>query len=44
MLRLHFTDADLAKVRVAPGPDPLWETVLGVQLLSRHGPRSFAEW
>ncbi|MFE7105324.1 winged helix-turn-helix domain-containing protein [Streptomyces sp. NPDC057575] len=44
MLRLHFTDADLAKVWVAPGPDPLWETVLGVQLLSRHGPRSFAEW
>ncbi|MFI6723265.1 winged helix-turn-helix domain-containing protein [Streptomyces sp. R-74717] len=44
MLRLHFTDADLAKVWVASGPDPLWETVLGVQLLSRHGPRSFGEW
>ncbi|MFI9624576.1 ArsR/SmtB family transcription factor [Streptomyces sp. NPDC052042] len=44
MLRVHFTDADLAKVRVAPGPDPLWETVLGVQLLSQRAPRSFGEW
>ncbi|MGW1841617.1 winged helix-turn-helix domain-containing protein [Streptomyces sp. NPDC001966] len=44
MLRFHFTDADLARVRVAPGPDPFWETVLGVQLLSRPGPRSFGEW
>ncbi|MGW1654066.1 winged helix-turn-helix domain-containing protein [Streptomyces atratus] len=44
MLRLHFTDADLAKVRVAAGPDPLWETVLAVQLLSQTGPRSFKEW
>ncbi|MFF4078406.1 ArsR/SmtB family transcription factor [Streptomyces sp. NPDC001777] len=44
VLRLHFTDADLAKIWVAPGPDPLWETVLGVQLMCRNGPRSFGEW
>jgi len=28
MLRIHFTGEDLAKVRLASRPDPLWETVL----------------
>jgi DNA-binding transcriptional ArsR family regulator len=33
MLRIHFTDADLARVQVATRPDPLWETVLGLHQL-----------
>ena len=33
MLRLHFTAGDLARTRVADGPDPLWETVLSLQRL-----------
>lgn len=28
MLRIHFTGEDLARVRLAGNPDPLWETVL----------------
>ncbi len=28
MLRIHFTAEDLARVRLATGPDPLWETVM----------------
>lgn len=28
MLRVHFTAADLGRVRLAPGPDRLWETVM----------------
>ncbi len=28
MLRIHFTGEDLARVRLASQPDPLWETVL----------------
>ena len=30
MLRVHFTGQDLARVRVAARPDPLWETVLSL--------------
>ncbi|MFW6694470.1 helix-turn-helix domain-containing protein [Streptomyces sp. MAR4 CNX-425] len=37
MLRVHFTAADLARTRVADGPDPLWETVLSVHQLSEQG-------
>ncbi|MES9511671.1 hypothetical protein ABWJ92_35620 [Streptomyces sp. NPDC000609] len=37
MLRVHFTDADLAAVHVALRPDPLWETVLGLQQLTHPG-------
>ncbi|NGO72456.1 ArsR/SmtB family transcription factor [Streptomyces boncukensis] len=33
MLRLHFTAADLARTRVADGPDLLWETVLSLHRL-----------
>jgi DNA-binding transcriptional ArsR family regulator len=30
LLRIHFTPADLTKVRIASQPDPLWETVLSL--------------
>lgn len=33
MLRVHFTGGDLARTRVADGPDPLWETVLSLHRL-----------
>jgi DNA-binding transcriptional ArsR family regulator len=33
VLRIHFQDTDLARVRVAKAPDPLWETVLGIYRL-----------
>ncbi len=46
MLRVHFTDADLALVRVARGPDPLWETVLALYRLAEpDGPAPvFGRW
>ncbi|UUV30840.1 helix-turn-helix domain-containing protein [Amycolatopsis roodepoortensis] len=44
MLRIHFTDRDLARVRVAAAPDPLWETVLAMQKLTLDGIPAFARW
>ncbi|WP_405683519.1 winged helix-turn-helix domain-containing protein [Streptomyces sp. NBC_01387] len=46
MLNIHFTDADLAHVCVADRPDPLWETVLGIQQLTGPArvPPIFAPW
>ncbi|MGV9316584.1 ArsR/SmtB family transcription factor [Streptomyces sp. NPDC003691] len=45
MLRIHFTEADLARTRRASGPDPLWETVLSLhRLQTRQGRWAFAEW
>ncbi|WP_419994106.1 winged helix-turn-helix domain-containing protein [Streptomyces boninensis] len=38
MLRVHFTAGDLARTRIADGPDPLWETVLSVQQLGERRP------
>ncbi|MFF9396200.1 ArsR/SmtB family transcription factor [Streptomyces griseoluteus] len=47
MLRIHFTDQDLPRVRVATGADPMWETLLAAQQLapaSRGGNREFGGW
>ncbi|WP_055699367.1 helix-turn-helix domain-containing protein [Streptomyces silaceus] len=45
MLRVYFTSEDLARVRVAPGPDHLWEISNSVQTLQRSdGARVFGEW
>ncbi|NUT33943.1 MAG: winged helix-turn-helix transcriptional regulator [Hamadaea sp.] len=33
MLRVHFTAADLARVRIAAEPDPLWELALSMHVL-----------
>ncbi|MCF3131724.1 helix-turn-helix domain-containing protein [Streptomyces olivochromogenes] len=45
MLRLHFTRDDLVRASVAPGPDVLWELVLGATLLGGHQGRAvFDPW
>jgi len=45
MLRVHFTADDLARVRLAPGIDPLWELLLSVHLLAGpDGPVAFGDW
>ncbi|MFC4496620.1 ArsR/SmtB family transcription factor [Streptomyces ovatisporus] len=45
MLRVHFTSEDIARVRVAAAPDPLWEITNSFQILiTRGAPPVFAEW
>ncbi|MFD4689574.1 ArsR/SmtB family transcription factor [Streptomyces sp. NPDC058463] len=45
MLRVYFTSEDLARVRVAPGPDFLWEISNSVQTLQRRdGESVFGAW
>lgn len=43
MLRIHFTDEDLARTVVAPTADPLWELVLSRFRLDEHNP-AFHSW
>ncbi|PQM21748.1 ArsR family transcriptional regulator [Streptomyces xinghaiensis] len=46
MLRIRFTGEDLARTHVSTGPDPLWETILGMQQLVSGGRGSlgFRDW
>lgn len=45
MLRIHFTPEDLTRVRVAQGPDFLWEITNSVQTLQRtDGEWVFGAW
>jgi DNA-binding transcriptional ArsR family regulator len=45
MLRIHFTDADLARTRVAAAPDPLWEICASLhRFQSRQGRWAYADW
>ena len=45
MLRIHFTPEDLARVRGASRPDPLWEIALSLHRLQTPlGRWAFAEW
>lgn len=45
MLRFIFGPEDLARVRFAPGPDPLWETLLSAHLVHElDGTRVFGPW
>ena len=45
MLRFHFTSDDLARVRIAPGPDPMWETLLSAHVVNqRSGANLFGPW
>ncbi|MGI5376855.1 ArsR/SmtB family transcription factor [Streptomyces sp. CA-251387] len=45
MLRVHFTADDLARVRVAAAPDPLWEIATSFQaLIGADAPLLFEEW
>ncbi|MFD4644419.1 ArsR family transcriptional regulator [Lentzea sp. NPDC058436] len=45
MLRVHFTAEDLARVRVAAGPDPMWEILLSLHVLrQRSATPVFGTW
>ncbi|MGW3291873.1 ArsR family transcriptional regulator [Streptomyces sp. NPDC001002] len=45
MLKFHFTDADLARIRVASGPHPMWEVLLSLHLLAGcEGAVVFGPW
>lgn len=45
MLRVHFTDADLGRTRVAAAPDPLWEICASLhRFQTRHGRWAYADW
>ncbi|GAA3884026.1 winged helix-turn-helix domain-containing protein [Streptomyces lacrimifluminis] len=45
MLRIHFTDADLARVQVATRPDPFWEICFSLRRFeSRRGLWAYAGW
>ena len=45
MLRFHFTSDDLARVRIAPGPDPMWEVLLSAHVVNqRPGSVLFGPW
>ncbi|WP_282693177.1 helix-turn-helix domain-containing protein [Streptomyces sp. CC208A] len=45
MLRIHFTDADLMRTRIAAAPDPLWEICMSLhRLQTRQGRWAHADW
>jgi DNA-binding transcriptional ArsR family regulator len=45
MLRIHFSDGDLARTRVAAAPDPVWEIAASLhRLQSRKGRWAYAGW
>jgi DNA-binding transcriptional ArsR family regulator len=45
MLRIFFTSDDIARTRLATGPDPLWETVLSVHILrTQRADHLHGEW
>ncbi|WP_189788791.1 helix-turn-helix domain-containing protein [Streptomyces capitiformicae] len=45
MLRIHFSDTDLARTRIAAAPDPLWEVASSLhRLQSRRGRWAYAGW
>ncbi|MFF0724426.1 ArsR family transcriptional regulator [Streptomyces sp. NPDC004134] len=45
MLRIHFTDVDLARTRLAPAPDPMFEIAASLhRLQSRGGRWAYAGW
>ncbi|KUN99044.1 ArsR/SmtB family transcription factor [Streptomyces caeruleatus] len=45
MLRIHFTEVDLARTTLAVDPDPLWEIAASLhRLQTRRGRWAFAQW
>jgi len=45
VLRIHFSGDDLARTRIAPSVDPLWELVLAVHMLrGQRGDLLFTDW
>ena len=44
-LRIHFTDDDLTRIRLAQAPDPLWEALQSMHMLqTRDGWAVFGRW
>ncbi|WP_329335592.1 helix-turn-helix domain-containing protein [Streptomyces sp. NBC_00663] len=45
MLRVHFSDADLARTRLCTDSDPLWDIAISLhRLQTRQGRWAYAEW
>lgn len=44
MFRIHFTQADLLRTRLAREPDPMWEVVLSLHTLQTPGNGVFTPW
>lgn len=45
MLRIHFSNEDIARTRIAPAPDPFWELVSSIHMLrGQPGDLLFTEW
>jgi DNA-binding transcriptional ArsR family regulator len=45
MLRIHFTAGDLARTYLASGPDPMWEVLLSLHMLTgQRRALMFREW
>lgn len=45
MLRIHFTPEDLARIRLATSPDPLWEITCSLhRLQTSQGRWAYAHW
>ena len=45
MLRIHFTEVDLARTRLASRPDPLWEIASSLhRFQTRRGRWAYAGW
>lgn len=45
MLRIHFTELDLARTRLAAAPDPLWELASSLhRFQTRRGRWAYAQW
>jgi DNA-binding transcriptional ArsR family regulator len=45
VLRIFFSSDDVARTRIAPAPDPLWELVMSLQLLRpQPGDLLFRDW
>lgn len=45
MLRIHLTGDDLARIRIAERPDPMWETILSShRLRDRRAPHVYGHW
>jgi DNA-binding transcriptional ArsR family regulator len=45
MLKIYFTSDDVARTRIAPAPDPLWELMMGLHMLRpQPGDLLFRQW
>ncbi|WP_167003326.1 winged helix-turn-helix domain-containing protein [Mumia sp. ZJ430] len=45
MLRIHFSELDLARTRLADAPDPMWEVASSLhRLQTGHGRRAHGRW